>query len=420
MDITVGLITTTNLDTVGLREYQDGTFGLTLPIGRRFHWERPMFMRFKGRLDIMKHPDGSMTLINTLPLEEYLASVISSEISPYAPVELLRAHAVVSRSWVLAQIEARRQQAGRPAPFQHWQNGTAPDGDDTQAPRIPPASTTGQQQQFIYWQDRQSHLLYDVCPDDHCQRYQGYQGITAQARAAVQDTAGQVLTYDGQVCDARFSKCCGGQTEVYRSCWDDRDVPYLTSVPCPYCDTHDLDLLYKALKGYDVDTGHPRCCLTEHDRDEQAIERRDFYEWDDFIFAEELDNNIHQRCRVDIGDVVELIPLERGASPRVTKLKIVGTRGTIVIGKELTIRQILSRNTLRSSWITGISARSVRLNAPKNDPYRPGDIFRIHGRGWGHGVGLCQIGAAVMAKAGHQYTDILHYYYPEATLEIRK
>ncbi len=309
--------------------YADGTFSLQkVKIGIDFHWERLEEQTFAGQLHIERDESGYWA-VNELPLEQYLESVVSSEMRAEASLEFLKAHAVIARSWALA----------------------APKG----------------------------HTLFDVCADDHCQRYQGISRITNEnARRAVRETFGQVLTYGGEICDARYSKCCGGRTEVFETCWEDVHVPYLESVECPYCHTHDDAILRQVLNDYDQET-------------------HDFYEWNVTYSQEELTDLVHSRLSKDIGAVTDLIPLQRGPSGRIFELEIVGTSGSITVGKELAIRRALSPTHLYSSAL---------------DVEKPDDkTFLLHGRGWGHGVGLCQIGAAVMGEQGFDYEHILKHYY---------
>ena len=333
-------------------------------IGVNFHWERKQTQRFNGILRLVVDSDH-ITAINELSVERYLTSVISSEMSATSSSELLKAHAVISRSWLLAQMEKRRQLS----------NGN---GDNF-------FSFTKKDDELIRWYDREDHTIFDVCADDHCQRYQGITHADIPAVAeAVKATRGQVLTYEGQLCDARFSKCCGGQTEEFQYCWENTPKPYLTSVPCPYCDTHDRHVLSQVLNDYDQETP-------------------DFYRWTVKYTQQELTELVSSKLKMDLGDITDLEPLERGKSGRIWKLRIVGTKRSFTIGKELEIRRTLSETHLYSS------AFEVEKTTKG---------FILHGRGWGHGVGLCQIGAAVMGEQGKQYNDILLYYYRGA--EIKK
>ncbi len=343
----------------------DASFTLNdVTIGNGFHWERRERQTFRGALRLLIEAD-SVLAINELPVEDYLESVISSEMSASSSLELLKAHAVISRSWLLCQKE-RKEEKGK--------NGT--DGF---------FSFIKKEDELIRWYDHEEHTLFDVCADDHCQRYQGITRATSPVVAqAVRATRGQVLTYDGHICDARFSKCCGGRTEEFQYCWEDTPKPYLQSVECPYCDTHDADLLHQVLNNYDLET-------------------TDFHDWRVVYTPSQLTELISRKLKMDLGDIVDLVPLSRGKSGRIWRLKIVGTKGAFIIGKELEIRRTLSETHLYSS------AFDVTRSADGN--------FVLTGHGWGHGVGLCQIGAAVMGRDGHDYRHILQYYYQGAEIK---
>jgi SpoIID/LytB domain protein len=301
--------------------------------------------------------------INELPVEQYLASVISSEMKATAGLELLKAHAVISRSWLLAQIQRREE------------NKQQKDGF---------FSFIKKDDELIRWYDREDHTLFDVCADDHCQRYQGITKQTSKAvEQALKATCGEILCYGDEICDARFSKCCGGVTEEFQYCWENIPKPYLVSVKDPYCNTNDKGVLSQVLNDYDLETN-------------------DFYRWTVEYTTEELTKLVNERLKDDFGEVVDLVPLERGKSGRIWKLKIVGTKKSFTIGKELEIRRTLSNTHLYSS------AFEVEKTAKG---------LRLKGKGWGHGVGLCQIGAAVMGQQGFSYTDILMYYYQNADIK---
>ena len=342
---------------------EDASFSLEgVTIGVNFHWERQETQVFSGTLRLVVEAD-KIVAINELPVERYLASVISSEMSATASPEFLKAHAVISRSWLLAQMEKRRQ-------LDSGSNGFF--------------SFIKKDDEIIRWYDREDHTIFDVCADDHCQRYQG---ITKQTSAAVEqaisETRGQILTYEGEICDARFSKCCGGQTEEFQYCWEDTPKPYLISFHDPYCNTTDRHILSQVLNDYDQETP-------------------DFYRWTVEYTQDQLTELVCRKLKEDFGVITDLIPLERGKSGRIWKLKIVGTKKTLTIGKELEIRRALSETHLLSSAF---------------DVERHGDRFVLHGRGWGHGVGLCQIGAAVMGEQGKTYDEILLFYYRGAQIQ---
>lgn len=310
-------------------------------IGIDFHWQRERTLKFAGSLRFVVEGDR-IRAINRIGLEDYLLSVISSEMSSGAGLELLKAHAVISRSWVLQRIRDRRSGAAG----------------------IP-------------------HREFDVCADDHCQRYQGI-GMAAgeTVRRAIDETWGQTLVYKGEICDTRYSKCCGGRTELFSTCWEDTDPGYLASVEDPYCDCGDPRILSQVLNDYDLETG-------------------DFYSWSVHYTREELSDIVRGRSGRDFGEIVSLEALERGPSGRIKYLRITGTKHSEVIGKELNIRRILSRSHLKSS--------AFEISETE-------DGFRLDGRGWGHGVGLCQIGAAVMAEKGFGYGEILRHYYNGAEI----
>ena len=335
----------------------DASFTLkNVTIGIGFHWERKEEQTFCGALELMPE-EGMLIAVNVLPVETYLASVISSEMSANASLELLKAHAVISRSWLLAMMTNAR--TGKSF---HEQLSA-----DT----------------VIRWYDSEAHRGFDVCADDHCQRYQG---ITRQTTPRVVDaigaTRGLVLTYEGKICDARFSKCCGGMTEVFESCWEQVRHPYLVAKPDPYCHTSDIRVLSQVLNNYDQETA-------------------DFYQWTVRYTADELSELICRKSGIDFGRIHSLVPLQRGPSGRIVTLRIVGEKRAVTVGKELEIRKWLSESHLYSSAFT-----------VEQTP----EGFILHGKGWGHGVGLCQIGAAVMGEQGIPYQEILSFYYPGAEL----
>ena len=348
MNIRIGILTAPKIEF----EQREHTFLLkNVRIGIGFHWDRHEDQEFAGTLEICHNPDGTQTAINTIDLEDYLCSVISSEMSANSPMELLKAHAVISRSWAIRAME------------------------------------------------HPNHDGYHVCADDHCQRYEGLRRLNERAVQAVRATAGQVLTYDGKICDCRYHKCCGGRTEIWRTCWEDIDVPYIRSVECPYCNPKHI----KALSSHSERSFDFRLstCLNDYDQ-----ETTDFHDWQVTYTAEELSDIIRTKSGIDFGQITDLIPLHRGPSGRIDQLKIVGTKHTEVIGKELKIRLWLSKTCLYSSW----------FEVEKKPSYIVHPSFVLTGHGWGHGAGLCQIGAAVMAAEGHSYEEILNYYYPGTRL----
>ena len=356
-------------------------------IGIGFHWQRDEDQCFQGTLHIIIE-EGRLTAVNIIPAEAYLASVISSEMKATAPMGLLKAHAVISRSWLLANLGHREEPQQKP------------DGN-------------------LVWYERTAHTHFDVCADDHCQRYQGItRATTEQVRQAVAETYGEVLMYKGQICDARFSKCCGGAFEEFSYCWADKNYPYLhcgrdwriekqvvplpdltreaeaerwiRSTPPAFCHTTEQRLLARVLNNYDQETP-------------------DFYRWRVEYGQDELAALIRERSRMDFGRIVDLIPVARGTSGRLWQLKIVGTKLTRIIGKELEIRRTLSPTHLYSSAFVVDKTDYLSDGLPGR--------FILTGAGWGHGVGLCQIGAAVMATRGYDYREILRHYYAGADIE---
>lgn len=333
MIIKVGILTAQHIEF----EQREKTFVLkNVRIGIGFHWDRHEDQEFAGSLEIRDNADGTQTAINTIDLEDYLCSVISSEMNANSPMELLKAHAVISRSWAIRAMQ------------------------------------------------KPNHEGYHVCADDHCQRYEGLRRMNERAAEAVRATAGQVLMYNDEICDCRYYKCCGGRTEIWRTCWEDIDVPYIQSVQCDYCKSPSPKVLRLVLNDYDQET-------------------KDFRDWKVSYTREELSDIIRCKSGIDFGEIIDLIPLHRGASGRIDSLKIVGTKHTEVIGKELKIRYWLSKSCLYSSWFK-VSHKN--------------DLWTLNGHGWGHGAGLCQIGAAVMASEGMKYEEILSYYYHNTQLEI--
>lgn len=363
-------------------------------IGVDFHWQRREDQRFRGALNLAVTEEG-IVAINQIDAEEYLTSVISSEMSANASKQLLKAHAVISRSWLLAQIEKNQQLAKGEKPYTSCQQD---------------------EEQLIRWYDREDHVLFDVCADDHCQRYQGITRETNPVvKDAIQETRGEVLLYDGVICDARFSKCCGGVTERFENCWEPIDHPYLAvlrdapekehpdltneeeaqkwirTAPSAFCHTTDKAILSQVLNNYDQET-------------------TDFYRWQVIYTQEELAELIHRKSGIDFGQILDLVPLERGGSGRIVRLKIIGSQRSLIIGKELEIRRTLSESHLYSSAF--VVDKELSANGVPT-------CFILTGAGWGHGVGLCQIGAAVMGAKGYTYDAILTHYFPGATIEAK-
>ncbi len=362
-------------------------------IGIDFHWERKEHQQFRGCLRLIPE-NGKVRAINILPIEEYLVSVISSEMSATASLELLKAHAVISRSWLIAQIKKNTLIK---------ESGIA-------------YSSTEQNSEgeHIIWYDREDHTDFDVCADDHCQRYQGItRASTKIVEQAVKETDGLILTYNGKICDTRFSKCCGGVFEEFSSCWGEEPHPYLkrhldafsedlpdlkneenavqwiSTSPDAFCNTTDKKILSQVLNNYDQETTN-------------------FYRWEVTYTQKEIKQLLNSKSGFEFGDIIDLKPIKRGPSGRLIKLQIVGSLKTLTIGKELEIRRILSKSHLYSSAFI-IKKGEVINGIPQN--------FTLIGAGWGHGVGLCQIGAAVMGEQGYNYEAILKHYYIGATLE---
>ncbi len=363
-------------------------------IGIGFHWERKEKQHFPGTLSIMES-DGRLLAINILLLEDYLKSVISSEMSATSSEELLKAHAVVSRSWLMAQHEKARRLKGQ---------GRSPGIKEDEGERI-------------RWYDREDHTHFHVCADDHCQRYQGLsRASTPAVRKAVDATAGMVLTHEGGICDARYSKCCGGITELFENVWEAVRHPYLTKVtdnhrPPPGFDTV-LDTEEKA--GAWITNSPEAFCNTAdpevlsqilNDYDRETV---DFFRWQVEYSQEEIRELLKSRVSVDVGEVLELIPVSRGVSGRLIRLGIRGSRGEVIIGKELEIRKAFSSSHLYSAAFVARPA-DIHQGVPQK--------YLFSGAGWGHGVGLCQIGAAVMGSRGYSYTDILAHYFRGAAVE---
>jgi SpoIID/LytB domain protein len=357
-------------------------------IGVDFHWERKEVQKFAGALKIIV-ADGKLVAINVVGIEDYLLSVISSEMSATADEEFLKAHAVISRSWVMAQLSSARQ--ARNAEIVKKNSAQ----DVSESPVV----------EYVKWYDKDDHDLFDVCADDHCQRYQGLtRAIGNKVRKVIDATWGQVLKSDGKLCDARFSKCCGGRMEKFSVCWEDKDYDYLQPLPDTpghiegeraFCDTSDPVILAKVLNNYDQETV-------------------DFYRWTETYDRNAISALIKERSGISLGVLNAVKPIERGVSGRIYRLALVGSERTLVIGKELEIRRTLSKTHLKSSAfeVEYLSADGMVVSSDED-----WTVLRLLGSGWGHGVGLCQIGAAVMAVEGYDYTQILEHYYPGSDLE---
>jgi len=362
-------------------------------IGIDFHWEKKEDQQFTGGVQLI--PEGeNIRLINVVKLEDYLKSVIASEMSSTSSMSLLKAHAVISRSWLIAQVGKREKLKAE----SRFPNPVVT--DDT----------------YIKWYDREDHDTFDVCADDHCQRYHGITKIhSPKALQAVMETSGEVLMFNGEICDARFSKCCGGISESFENAWEPVHHPYLTRIidsegdpqgfatglrdeksaetwirnaPPAHCNTSDKQILSQVLPDFDQATS-------------------DFYRWKKEYTQEELAGLIRKKSGHDFGDIIRLEPVERGFSGRLVKLRIVGTKKTVVVGKELEIRKWLSESHLYSSAFV-VDYPGIHNTIPPK--------IRLTGAGWGHGVGLCQIGAAVMGEKGYSYRQILEHYFSGSSL----
>jgi SpoIID/LytB domain protein len=366
-------------------------------IGIGFHWEQKEEQEFQGALKLMVLED-EVQVVNVVSVEDYLVSVISSEMRGDSAPALLKAHTIISRSWLLAQIEKQDQLAGSGESY---------------------ALIHESEEEYIRWYDREDHDLFHVCADDHCQRYQGTtRAHNPEVVKAVHETAGVVLEHGGRICDARFSKCCGGVVEEFQHCWEPLTHPYLKRVddnpakasvntkdlkvehnavefiqgrPDAFCNTRDAHLLRQVLNDYD-----------------QSFS--DFYRWEITYTQQELAALILEKSGIDFGEIVDMVPVERGESGRLVRLKIVGTKLTLTVGKELEIRRWLSTSHLYSSAFV-LEKDELAYGIPAT--------FRLRGAGWGHGVGLCQIGAAVMASQGYTHEEILKHYFIDASLNKR-
>jgi stage II sporulation protein D len=376
----------------GTKAHSGQTFTLfNVTIGNGFHWEKKEDQTFQGNLILQLREGGTIAVINEIPIEDYLKSVVSSEMNPAASMEFLKTHAILSRSWLLSGLGRKKKI------------------EETYMPSMKIAEG-----EVIRWYDREDHDLFDVCADDHCQRYQGITKIVSkQAKEVVQETFGMVITYQDEICDARYSKACGGLTEEYDTAWEGKRVPYLRSIsdaPVPhrsikteeearrwilseheaYCNLKDKGLLKKILPGFDRET-------------------KNFFRWTVEYSREELEEILREKSGFDFGTLKEIVPLQRGPSGRISRLKIVGSKRSMIVGKELEIRRWLSPAHLYSSAFVVV----IKYN-PNGEVKR----FIFKGAGWGHGVGLCQIGAAVMGTKGYSAEEILKHYF--RGVEIKK
>lgn len=362
-------------------------------IGVNFHWERKEAQTFLGKLRFIVE-NNNICAINELPVETYLISVISSEMRATSSLELLKAHAVISRSWLLAQMEQRK-------------------AENNNAVKQPSLFKTDNE--IVRWYDREDHKHFDVCADDHCQRYQG---ITKAANKhvveAIKQTAGEILTSRGEICDARYSKCCGGAVEEFQYCWENIRKPYLQALPDTMPDTTSLpNLTNEAVaRQWILSSPNAFCNTTDQKVLSQVLndfdqETTDFYRWTQIYSQAEVKQLLEEKLAIQFGDIIDLIPLKRGKSGRIYRLKIIGTQRTLIIGKELEIRRALSKSHLYGSAFV-VEKVDIKDGVPQQ--------FVIKGAGWGHGVGLCQIGAAMMGVQGYRYDEILLHYYKSAEI----
>jgi len=390
---------------------------INVVIGINFHWERKENQRFKGSLKFIVE-DKNITAINVVEVEDYLTSVISSEMSATASEELLKAHAVISRSWLLCplqEVRNKEQEVRGKEQMNESTTGYQLPATDYQQPVTGSELPAGNY--ITKWYERDAHTKFDVCADDHCQRYQGItKASTPAVEEAIKATRGEVLVYDDKICDARFSKSCGGITEAFENCWAPIHIPYLTPIidnteapvgfdielttedyavdwirksPAAFCNTTDKKVLSQVLNNYDQET-------------------TDFYRWKVEYTQTELSELICRKSGIDFGEIIDLIPVKRGESGRIIELRITGTKQTVVVGKELEIRKWLSESHLYSSAFV-----ADKFDFIDEIPQR----FTLTGAGWGHGVGLCQIGAAVMGEKGYTYKEILQHYFRGAELK---
>lgn len=371
-------------------DYETGSFQLNdVLIGKEFHWERKENERFSGTLKLIVE-ENKITAVNILPLEEYLTSVISSEMSPNSSLEFLKTHAIVSRSWIISQMQ-KSVKSTKPSP--------------------------SSEEEKIKWYDREDHINFDVCADDHCQRYHGITKVISKtSREAIEATKGLILIHDKAVCETRYSKCCGGITENFENVWQDTKLHYLTAITDYKYepDNYDLDFSIEPNAEKWIKKNPPAFCNTKDEKILSQVlvdfdqETKNFYRWKVVYSQDELKTLITRKTGIDFGEIKNLEVIERGASARIIKLKIVGTKRSMIIGKELEIRKSLSDSHLYSSAFV-VEKQEVENGIPGK--------FILWGAGWGHGVGLCQIGAAVMSELGYKFDEILTHYFKGSKIE---
>lgn len=369
-----------------LKPSREATFTLfSVPIGKRFHWERKVSCRFQGTLILMMTQKETIAVINEVPIEEYLIGVIASEMNSSLPLEFLKAHAIVARSWILSFLDRKER-----------------------FPKVQKDEMRITDHEVIRYYSQEAHEFFDVCADDHCQRYQGLpKEEFHRIQKAIEETRGQILSYRGEICDARYSKACGGITEDFGTAWEDRSIPYLQSVS-------DAPFSFPPIRTEEearawILSNPEAYCNLKPDIPLKRIlpevdhQTQDFFRWKVEYPQEELEEILQEKSGLDFGELKEMIPLERGPSGRIKRLKIIGSKLSLVVGKELEIRRWLSRSHLLSSAFT------IK---------REGSSWTFYGAGWGHGVGLCQIGAAMMSLRGFSAEMILKHYFQG--VEIKK
>ena len=375
------------------RSLNGATFTLSdVTIGLNFHWERKEQQTFDGDMRVCLNAGRTFTVFNDVRLEKYLQSVISSEMSAEAPIEFLKAHAITSRSWLVAALAHREKNKTLRVTRQH------------------PLET---ENEFIRWYEREDHASFDVCADDHCQRYQGITKIlSSSVQEAIEATRGIFLVAGNEVCDARFSKACGGRTELFENCWEEKSISYLQSIADSSVNyppiVHDADAEHWIASSPDVYCNTTDSNILKHILPSFDQETTDYFRWKVVYSREQLEDILKIKSGIDFGTVMDIVPVKRGPSGRIIKLRIEGSKRTMIAGKELEIRRWLSTSHLYSSAFIVNIERDVNGFPIK---------FVIHGAGWGHGVGLCQIGAAVMASKGFSAEEIVKHYFKDVELK---
>lgn len=332
-------------------------------IGIQFHWQKHEDLDYRGIIEVGFNNQGKLVVINEIDLENYLVSVNSSEMTSDCPIGLLESQTVVARNTVLATMG------------KHHYNTN-----------------------------------FHLCSDDHCQCYHGKKREQQVSRQAVENTWGRILLHGDEICDARYSKICGGIMEDYRYVWENRDIPYMVSGI-----DSDEEINYPANTEETakelIDTSLPAYCNTDlHKLPENLANlysTQNLFRWEVTYPREELESLISEKTGKDIGELQDIIPLERGDSGRLIYINLVGSDKTLKIGKELEIRRVLSKSHLYSSCFY------VRKEMGTDGKV---SRFILKGAGWGHGVGLCQVGATVMASKKIPYQKILEHYYKNTNL----